>query len=297
MKPAESGSPGTGPRCKQAAQEVRGWAPPRIYLHDQRLRLGPPLAVSHQLLLPLPAGTQSHGEAQAAARRPPGCIPPRAPCTAAPALLTTLHGRSKPVRGDPGARRWGAAGRGSRRRLRAGGTAGSPEAAGAWRSDFPAPASPCCSEGLKFTVCAKILQEINARKEKKKKKAEKKKKSPSPSKRSSSSSSSAASSARRHRILGRAAGAQGAAWGERGAGDLEPEASPGGPAPPAPSGPRPRARARARPAPPAPRPPPPSDSVTHLQLPKRVPVPGARRPSRCPPRAPKPPPLTCFGRR
>lgn len=63
MKPAESSSLGTRPRWKQAAQELWSWALQRIYLHNQRLWLGPPLAVSHQLLLPLPAGTQSHGEA------------------------------------------------------------------------------------------------------------------------------------------------------------------------------------------------------------------------------------------
>lgn len=203
MKPAESCSLGTGPRCKQAAWKLRGWVPPRIYLHDQRLWLGPPLAVSHQLLLPLPVGTESHGKAQVLARGPLGCTPPRVPCMAAPAVPMTLHGYSELVRGGGGrgagapqvrSHRLGvlqeAAGRGHSRPA---------EAAGAWRGDFPSPASPCCSEGLKFTVCAKMLQEINARK--KKKKAEKKKRK-SPSKRSSSSS--AASSTRRHQIPGQA---------------------------------------------------------------------------------------------
>lgn len=134
---------------------------------------------------------------------------------------------------------------------------------------LPCSTSPCCSEGLKFTVCAKILQEINARK----KKEQKKKKKQKPVQ---------AQQQQRRRLP---------TPGIESPGRQERKARRGGSAARGtlnrrrrPAAPRPRARARPRPAP-AP------GSVTQLQLPERARVPAA------PPGPPPRPPLTCSGRR
>lgn len=149
------------------------------------------------------------------------------------------------------------------------GAAGRGPAGGLGR-DVPAGRHPCHrlpppQRGAKFTVCAKIRQEINAwrggKKKKKRRRRGKKKK------KQLERSSSAASSTRRHRIPARAAAERGVG-GER-RGDRAPEAPPG-PAP------------RTRPAGAAPPPSPPGPSralrpplrgpraangpVTHLQL-------------------------------